>query len=451
MPEPKISYTLPCEPVWEKYIRQLAITDRVLGYDPATGEDGPSNVQWLQLGNRTLYLKKFLETGHDPNGHHALKDADFKDGINIPEKCLALDHGTKELYEAIGRSLLEVDELRKRAEKVQDVGLSFSGAMLRLIPLAQEYSGNRSAYELFTDSVSSMDHTPTRLLGEIKGDESLDLESTDGLEVGRTYIVCDEDGGRPEEATIMSILTDRRIRCTERLQVTRDRGLFTSTNLFRDTDGLTGAVATSDFVYISKELTVLTNAHSGVLIVCRDKGDVDAVAEYKLAGSLKWHRAEALPPREYPDGTVDDNFSLPRGTMTVRLRYSGGTYPFKVHYVVVRPVTAITWIEDVRQPRVLSASVEDGMLTVHGSAYGTLYGIPMAAMRASVSALSYIDEDNYTVTVRAEDIQDGSIAFPLTEELSREPALYLRIQYIDTEGSSSRWSDVFIHMQEQTD
>ena len=61
MPEPQLSFTLPCEPVWEEHIHQLAITDRVLGYDPVTGKDGPSNIQWFQLGNRTLYLKKFLE------------------------------------------------------------------------------------------------------------------------------------------------------------------------------------------------------------------------------------------------------------------------------------------------------------------------------------------------------------------------------------------------------
>lgn len=451
MPEPRISFTLPCEPVWEEYISQLAVTDRVLGYDPVTGEDGPSNIQWHQLGNRTLYLKKFLETGHDASGHHSLRDADFKAGINIPESFLALDHGTKALYEAIGRTLLEADELRNRAEQMQDVSLSFSGAMLRLIPLSQEYSGSRSAYELFTDSVTSMAFTSTALLGEIEGDESLDLESTVGLEAGKSYIVCDEDGGRPEEVVIMSILTDRRIRCTERLHVTRDRGIFAATNLLPDEGSLTGAAATADFTYISKELDVLADASSGMLIVCRDSGNINAIAEYQLAGSLEWRRADPMPSREYPDGTVDDNFELPQGTMTIRLRYSGGTYPFKVHYIVVRPVVAVTWVEDVKQPEILSASVSDGMLTLHGSTYGTLYGIPMSSMQVSVTTSPYITEDDYTVSVPAGDVQDGSITFPIAEELSGAPALYLRIRHVDVEGSISRWSDIFIHTQEPTE
>lgn len=446
MPEPQISFAVPCEPVWDEYIRQLAITDRVLGYDPLTGEDGPSNIQWLQLGNRTLYLRKFLETGHSLEGHHALKDKDFKPGINIPEDRLALDHGTKDLYTAIGKVMLTAEELRTRADMMQDVSLSFSGAMIRLIPLSQEYSGNRSAYELFTDSVTSMHFMSTKLLGEIDGDESLDVESTAGLETGKSYVVCDEDGGRPEEVVIMSILTDRRIRCTERLRITRDRGIFASTNLLADPDSLTGAVANGDFTYISKELDVLADASSGRLIVCRDSGEITATAEYRLAGSSVWRTAEPLPGREYSDGTVDDNFALPQGTMTIRLRYTGGTYPFKVRYIVVRPVVAVTWIEDIRQPEIFSASCHDGNITIRGSKYGTLYGIPIAYMEATVSASVYMGDDDYSVTIPAEDVEDGSITFPLPPELADAPALYLRIRHADTEGSVSRWSDIYIHM-----
>lgn len=158
-----------------------------------------------------------------------------------------------------------------------------------------------------------------------------------------------------------------------------------------------------------------------------------------------------MPSREYPDGTVDDCFELPQGMMTIRLRYSGGTYPFKVHYIVVRPVVAVTWIEDVKQPVIRSASVSDGMLTLNGSTYGTLYGIPMSSVQASVSTSPYITEDDYTVSVPAGDVQDGSISFPIAEELSGAPALYLRIRHVDVEGSISRWSDIFIHTQEPTE
>lgn len=446
MPEPQVSFTLPCDPVWEEHIHQLAITDRVLGYDPVTGKDGPSNIQWFQLGNRTLYLKKFLETGHSSDGHHSLTDKDFKPGINIPENRLALDYGTKELYEAIGKALLTADELRSRADLMQDVSLSFSGAMIRLIPLSQEYSGSRSAYVLFTDSVTSMNFASTKLLSEIDGDESLDVESTEGLEVGKSYIVCDEDGGRPEEVVIMSILTDRRIRCMERLHVTRASGLFAATNLLSDPDGLTGAIANGDFTYISKELDVLADASSGKLIVCRDSGDVTVTAEYRLAGSSVWRTAEALPGREYSDGTVDDNFSLPQGTMTIRLRYTNGTYPFRVHYIIVRPVVAVTWVEDVKQPEILSASRRDGIITIKGSNYGTLYGIPMESMEIDVSTSEYMGDDDYNTIIPSEDVKNGNITISLPPELADTPILYLRIRHTDAEGSVSRWSDIFTHM-----
>ena len=143
---------------------------------------------------------------------------------------------------------------------------------------------------------------------------------------------------------------------------------------------------------------------------------------------------------------MDDNFALPQGTMTIRLRYTGGTYPFKVRYIVVRPVVAVTWIEDVRQPEIFSASRHDGNITIRGSKYGTLYGIPIAYMEATVSASVYMGDDDYSVTIPAEDMEDGSITFPLVRDLTDAPTLYLRIRHADTEGSVSRWSDIFIHM-----
>ena len=67
-------------------------------------------------------------------------------------------------------------------------------------------------------------------------------------------------------------------------------------------------------------------------------------------------------------------------------------------------------------------------------------------MEATVSASVYMGDDDYSVTIPAEDMEDGSITFPLVRDLTDAPTLYLRIRHADTEGSVSRWSDIFIHM-----
>lgn len=94
-------YRLPCVPLWEEGIYRIEISDPALGYDPATGKDGVANVQGLQLGNRTLWLKALLEAGHASDGGHALRNVDFMDSSAIPESCLELDAPTAALMAAI--------------------------------------------------------------------------------------------------------------------------------------------------------------------------------------------------------------------------------------------------------------------------------------------------------------------------------------------------------------
>lgn len=132
--------------------------------------------------------------------------------------------------------------------------------------------------------------------------------------------------------------------------------------------------------------------------------------------------------------------------MTIRLRYTNGTYPFRVHYIIVRPVVAVTWVEDVKQPEILSASRRDGTITIKGSNYGTLYGIPMESMEIDVSTSEYMGDDDYNTIIPSEDVKNGNITISLPPELADTPILYLRIRHTDAEGSVSRWSDIFTHM-----
>lgn len=428
------SFSLPEKPVWEEGIYQLEVTDRVLGYDPRTGEDGPSNVQWLALGNRTQYLRKLLDKDHD-GGRHGIRNANFLDATRIPESALALDYETSRLMQLIRMIAGDTDTQRARADGLANINLSFSGALLRLIPYSQEYSGWRLAFELFTDYVTSRSFSQTVILKEIAGDDSLDVADTTGVREGVTYILSDEDGGRAEEVTVMSVLTDRRIRFTTDLQVTRTTGVMSATNLRPNDDG---AGAHGDFVYYTDELDVYENAQAGKLYLHRDAGFVNRDVTYRLAGSDAWQSAVFDGTVAFVDGTVDDVFRLPPGRMTVRIAYSGGNYPYTVYYIVFKPIHPIVWIEDIRRPEVVSATISGpGVLTVTGNRYASLYDIDQAGAEVVVQPVSLATSARQTSLVTR---PVNEVSFQLTDDLLQQFPLRARIRYTDVEGAVSRWS-----------
>lgn len=432
------SYTLPCENRWEPSIYQLEITDEVRGYDPVTGTDGPANVQARQLGSRTLFLHSLLTSSHDEEGHHQLVDADFMEGTLIPESKLALDHGTNELKEEIAGVEDEVIYTREAADDLDSMTLSMAASLKKLIPLSWEYAGVNNEYELFTVDTTLRTFGETALLSEIAGDESIDVESTEGLKEGETYYLCDADGGNVEEIVIRSILTEHRIRCTSTLSVTRSEGRLSATTMALG-DGCAEALG-GKFVYISRWMDCLDGADRGTLILCHDRIAEEPVVEYQLPGESTWTRAEMQELRSYHDGKDDHFYALP--TSRLRFRVScESTQPFTVYFIIVEPVSDVLWIEDIQQPSIVSASVRGSMLTVKGSAYKSLYGIEKAKATVQVSSAATMDSNLFIADYAG---TSDKLTAVLPSALSTLQHLFMQLCYTDAEGTVSRWSPVYV-------
>ena len=204
------SYILPCEPIWEPGIYQFEVDDVILGYNPETGEDGVHNLQALHLGNRTLYLKEFIETDHTEAGHHNLINEDFVDGTIITEDKLNLDYSTQDLDNTLTQIEEQVEDKKEHASEYANMNLSFAGALSYLVPYSRELVSDHISviqYELFTDRVSLRNTYFSKILDAISGDDSLDVESTENLKVGESYIIMDAYGNNREIITIKSILS----------------------------------------------------------------------------------------------------------------------------------------------------------------------------------------------------------------------------------------------------
>ena len=431
------TYILPESSVWEPEIYQLEVTDKALGYNPATEMDGPANQQWKQLANRTRYLKDTLEKEHGEDGTHKLTNAGFLDDARIPEVSLALDVKTSELNRRIIEILADMQDAQERADRLDNVNLSFSGALVKLIPLCQEYSTTRSFYELFSGNIEGTAIKPIAITKEIQGDDSLDVVDTTGVQVGHKYILCDADGGNYEEAVVMSVLTENRIRFTTALTHTRTSGYMGYTNLIPTEDG---ALATGSFLYVLGETDVLTDAIGGYLYLHRDRGTViERLVQYKLTGSDEWATATYSGSTDFVDGTVDDIYSLPPGKMEIRVTYGQCEAPYTVYYIVVRPTFDVIWIEDIRHPIITSVDLTRNNLTVTGNGYASLYDLAQKGMSVQVMRANEFAGDMEIYTV--ED-QTTTAVMPVPEYLFDEAEfLRVRIRYIDEEDTVSRWSD----------
>ena len=430
-----VSFVIPCEAQWVEGIYRLETTDRVLGYNPDTGEDGPANTQWRELGDRTLYLKALLDTEHE-EGHHSLVSANFTDDAKIPESALHLDHGTEELKQLI-------DEVRNRNDAVSyiinnltDVNVSYMSVLTVLLPYSREYFKTGTDYELFTDAVKMRNFGYTRIVREIAGDDSLDVGSTKDIVPGKTYFLMDNDGGRVEEVIVLSVLTESRIRLTTDLQYTRTSGYLGASTLLPEN----GKASTSTgFTYTAGPLDTLATAAYGKFYIHRDDVAIqNRRVLYQKDGSSTWQTAEFLGEDHFYDGTIDDVYRLPSGILKLRVEYGTPAERYSLYYMVLKAVNNYVATEDVRRPVIDSVEVNNNTFTVHGNGYASLWGIPQKS--ASVRIINeneYLPD--YSVITAYGDVQTLTVTMAGT--LASQRPLCVQLRYTDEEGTSSRWSN----------
>lgn len=430
----KISFVIPCEANWTEGIYQLEVSDLVLGYDPVLATDGPANQQWKELGDRTLYLRKILDAEHE-NGHHNLTADNFLPDTNIPESKLNLDYGTADLSEAL-------DDLESRTEKAIDLlsqrnseDISAAGILGRLLPWIQEYFDSGASFDLLNATSTLRIFRNTPITSEIAGDDSLDVVSTSGVVEGQTYFLMDEDGGNCEEAEVLSVLTDTRIRFTKALSHTRASGILSSVNIMAG-DGAT--VISRDFIFYSSWNDTLQGADSGKLHIHRDNSGERGRVFWKSSDLDDWHEAEFIDSVNFYDGTVDDIFLLPAKGLRFKVEYTATGESWKIYWLALKAVIKMTLPETVRQPEILNLELSGQRLTVRGNPYASLWDIPQGKFELRINS-----KNNYAIEPARFGVFGAStgMSVNLAVSILAEAPLMASIRYTDSEGSRSRWSE----------
>ncbi len=432
-----ISFYLPCEPFWHEGVYQLETSDFATGYNPVLGTDGPANRQWKELGDRTLFLKDILEAEH-VNGRHRLKAGDFAQGEPIPEEKLKLDYGTSEL--ALMISGLETD--CARAYEILNLRnsqeLSPAAILGRILPSLREYYDSGASIDLLGVTASLREFTATAILKEIAGDDSLDVESTRGIYPGNTYFLMDQDGGRVESATVLSVLTDHRIRFTASLSITRNAGLLSSANIPPEADG---ALIYRDFVYQSDWVDAVSGSKGGRLFVHRDAGQFGGKCWWQGKDGGGWKEAELVSRDSFYDGTCDDVFLLPGIPLRFRVEYPASETPWKLYWLALQAQRELVLPETVRRPQIESVEFSGKTIAVHGSPYASLWDLPQGGLEMRLGI-----KDSFTIPPQIFAVSGKSDGMSVTckDEYLEKMPLTVSIRHSDIEGTKSRWSDIAV-------
>lgn len=431
----KISFTLPEEPFWHGGIYQLETTDRVLGWDPELEVDGPANAQWTQLAERTLYLRELFAKEHD-EGHHSFNAGDFVEDLRIPEEKLALDHATKDIGNTLNNVISGIHTQYERMEKYSDVDISSSSVLSRLVPYVREYFKGDVDFDLFNDHVSLQTFLQTRITREIAGDDSLDVESTKGLQPGSSYFIFDLDGKRVEEATVWSVLSENRVRFTRDLDITRTSGYLSSCNI----------ILRKETTYVKSKLVYLTeftdifegeNITEGQIYVHRENADIRGRV-WHYNGKI-WQLAKYVGTKPFFDGTIDEIFSVPPGRVKLRFEYPAAEKEWQLYYIALKAIKPYVLPEQVRRPKILEITRNENHLEITGNEFASLWDLEQRGIEACISSRNAYGDNHYHV----ENVPSRNIALDIPARLMLKLPLLAKIRHIDVEGVPSRWSESF--------
>lgn len=431
----KVSFSLPCKATWAPGIYRLETSDPVMGYDPVFGTDGPANIQWQELGDRTVFLKKAIETCHK-EGCHALTHEDFKETAVIPESALNLDYATAALATSLYQVIVAADDQRNRVDQYNDFDLNSASILSRLVPYCREHFKAGCEFELFNDTVSFRGFTCQKLEKEIKGDDSLDLSSVRGVNPGQSYFIFGPNGEDLEEATVLSVLTDKRVRFTTALQHTRNEGYLCSASMYFSDER---ALVPGNFYYMSDWMENLVGTGKGKLYVHRENVPLEAKLFYQLTEGGEWIEAPKVEEKHFYDGSLDDVYELPPERLRLRLEYENRTRAsWEVHYFALKGEMPVFLPETVRRPEITGFTRDDRELVVRGGSYASLWGKEQTGASLRLSMKNEYEAEPLVFEFD-EPLQEFTCTIPY-EYMLKFPLL-VEVRYRDSSGVFSRWSE----------
>ena len=359
---------------WVEDIYRIQKTDPVLG-----GQDGIINIQPEQMADRTVYLRDTLEKEHTPDGKHQITDSMVAVNADIPESKLDLKHGTADLKNDFTMAEAAMQRLKAQVEAVVGENGFFIEGLAQAVLLNWRYGEYGCDFEFFVDNLTMRDMQNIDARRAIARDDSVDCETTAGMQAGMCLMLYDDFD--VEEVELRSVLERGRIRLTQDITGTfeNDETCFIGyTNWDLSTTGK--AVVSRNKFFYSRLTTILENCAYGSLLICRDKGAGRLKVWYRDAdNSGQWLEAEcdAIFPHDTDSTKKYEHYTI-EGSR-VQLKITCDSFEdVTVYHMALLPQPFALLSSSIRRPNVILPGLEyheawQDMLLFESSAFLSAY------------------------------------------------------------------------------
>lgn len=250
------------------------------------------------------------------------------------QALLGNDHFLRNAINAVGQGLAGFED------RLEGVEITSSAALDRAMRLNWLYGASRMALELFTPAWSQRDLDPVAVTSAVAGDDSIDLETTAGLQLGQEYVIAGAAGA--EVVKVSQILTSKRIRITGVLLATYDNMATLSRTNWALSVG--EAAAADGSLYFSKGMTLSSALGNHLVVIRRTASAAKTRLFFIDANNATWKEAQLLQQVATgvtDAGMADYTYQVPAtGEFRLKVLVTGGAIKLR-HLAAVtgRPAT----------------------------------------------------------------------------------------------------------------
>lgn len=225
-------------------------------------------------------------------------------------------------------------------DRLEGVEITSSAALDRAMRLNWLYGSSRMALELFTPAWSQRDLDPVAVTSAVAGDDSIDLETTAGLQLGQEYVIAGAAGA--EVVKVSQILTSKRIRIAGVLLATYDNMATLSRTNWALSVG--EAAAADGSLYFSKGMTLSSALGNHLVVIRRTASAAKTRLFFIDANNATWKEAQLLQQVATgvtDAGMADYTYQVPAtGEFRLKVLVTGGAIKLR-HLAAVtgRPAT----------------------------------------------------------------------------------------------------------------
>ncbi|MEH0020894.1 MAG: SBBP repeat-containing protein [Desulfobacter sp.] len=348
-------------------------------------------------------------------------------------------------FTALDNHLASVlDSITGHGERITDIENQSAGSVSQALRLDWLYSAKKKiALELFYDSWSLLPGLTSTVVDAVAGDDSLDLDTTAGLEPGTEYVIF--DGTHQETVSITEILTQTRVRCADSLAHS-----FTNAPIRRTSwtvsDGK--AAAGNGGIYLAPNLNLGNENQDKALVVRRHDNDTALSVYFRDSAHPDWTKAAWSWIRSIEDGIVDVEYRLPaRGIFDIRITSTAGQsgeIPDIFHIAFVDEATGLGGLHHPPEtPAIVYPA--DGAIDVSEQpslTTGAYVHDGGVALRGSEFQISTSGDFSSGSLLDASGLVPGISYSPQKDVLNEDTAYYARARHTDIEGGTSTWSEI---------